>query len=947
MTSTTSSPLERAAELDVIAAAARQSSEGRGQVVIVEGPAGIGKTTMLREAQRLADGCGLLTLRARGTQLEQPIGFGQMRQLLDGFARDVLDGSDRSAAIASAVEDARGPLGLSPTALSAPTDPRDAEHALLSLVVEAARAQPLALVVDDAQWCDEPSLRVLARLAARADAMSLLVVVATRPPGDPGAAAGTDGLRDAAGAIVLRPGPLSDAAAARLVRSMTADASDEECAACQAASRGNPLFLRELARALRTSSSPDAGRVPRSIAAAVERRLASLSDAAGTLAEAVAILEPRATLARCAQLADLPWPVAVAAADELVAAAVVTHDDALVFVHPVVRSAVHDAIAPARRADLHATAAAALHEDGVELDSVAAHLLQAPARADQAVVDRLAAAAGAAMSRGATDAAIAYLRRAAAEPPSPGPGRADLLLALGHAEMTVGAMDAAENDLRRVIDAAEVEPETRLRAAMALGQVMSAGDRLAEGVRLLDAELERAGAVDDDLHGRAETVLLNVARMDADANATVATRAERLRLLVRDGGDATPEQLATAAAAEAQAGASADLTADVGRRALEGMGGRPGVDALSFGQAARALIAADRLDTAAAALRTEIDVSRRRGVRFTVGFLVAMLAEARYRAGALPEAEQLMREALSPDMRWEVGRAAMLSVLVKTLLEQGKVDEAGALITTVVLDGASAPPSQRYPVIMGLQARGRWRLATGDHTGALLDFESCGPRLAACAEPNPALVEWRSDAAWALLALGQPDRARALAADELARARTYGAARPIAIALRALAAASPPAERDAQLRTALTTLERSSARLVEAEVHADLGIALGRGAEAREHLTVALELADLCGAQPLARRARRALSRAGARPRRAARTGPAALTAAERRVVALAADGLTNRAIAEQLVVTVRTVELHLTNSYRKLGIGSRAALSRALADGAGECAGVSGTGPM
>jgi DNA-binding CsgD family transcriptional regulator len=934
MIPTPSSTLERAAELDVLATVARRSSEGQGQVVIVEGPAGIGKTTMLREARSLADGHGLRTLWACGTQLEQPIGFGQMRQLLDGLARDVLDGSGPPDSIASAVEDARGPLGLSATARTAPTDPRDAEHAVLALALELARVEPLAFVVDDAQWCDEPSLRVLARLAARADAMSLLVVVATRPPGDPGAAAGTDGLRRAAGAIVLRPDPLSDAAAARLVRSMTADASDEECADCQAASRGNPLFLRELARALRTTPSPGTGRVPRSIAAAVERRLASLSDAARGLAEAVAIFEPRATLARCAQLAGLTWPVAVAAADELVGAAVVAHEDTLVFAHPVVRSAVHDAIAPARRAGLHASAAAALHEDGVELDSVAAHLLQAPARGDATVVERLLAAARAAMGRGATDAAIAYLRRAVAEPPPPGPGRADLLLALGDAEMTVGAMDVAEDDLRRAMDAGEVEPETRLRAAVALGQVMSAGDRLAEGVRLLDAELERAGAVDDGLRARAETVLLNVARMDADANATVARRAERLRRLVREGADATPEQLATAAAAEAQAGESADRTAAVGIRALDGMAGRPGIDALSFGQAARALIAADRLDAATAALREEIDVCRRRGVRFTVGFLMAMLAEARYRAGALPEAERLMREALAPDMRWEVGRAAMLSVLAKTLLEQGKVDDAGALLATVVLDGGSAPPSQRYPVIMGLQARGRWRLASGDHVGALLDFESCGPRLEACAEPNPALVEWRSDAAWALLALGETDRARAHAADELARARTYGAARPIATALRALAAASPPAERDALLRDALTTLESSSARLVGAEVHADLGFALGRGAEAREHLTVALEFADACGAQPLARRVRRALSRAGARPRRAARTGSAALTAAERRVVTLAADGLTNRAIAEQLVVTVRTVELHLTNSYRKLGIDSRAALSRALADG-------------
>ena len=934
MTCALSSMLERAAELDVLEAAVGDARVGRGRLVVVEGSAGIGKTTMLLEASAMAAAQGLRVLRSRGTQLEQRVGFGQVRQLLEGLARDVLDGAGWSASARAAVDDARGPLGLSAAARAMPIDPRDAEHALLALVMELTRAGPLALVVDDAQWSDEPTLRVLARLAARTDTMSLLLVVATRPPGEPGTSARVAELVRASGATVLRPQPLGDAAAASLVRSITPDASDAECDACRAASRGNPLFLRELARALRAPAPPGPGRVPPSIAAAVDRRLAALTGAARALGEAVAIFEPRATPARAARLAGLAWDDAVVAADELVAASVLDHGDALVFVHPVVRSAVQDAIAPARRADLHAAAAAILHEDGAQAEVVAAHLLEAPARGDAAVVDRLAAAAHAALDRGAPETAIACLRRAVAEPPAPGPGRAGLLLALGQAEMLTGSTPDAETDLRRAMDAADgMAPETRLRAAMALGQLMSADDRLTEGVGLLDAELERAGDVDDGLRTRVETILLNVARMDADANATAAHRAERLRRLVHGGGAATPEQLATVAAVEAQAGTSAARTAEVGMRALDQMAGTPGVDALSFGQAARALIAADRLDEATAALRAEIDVSRRRGVRFTIAFLVAMLAEARYRAGALPDAERFMREALAPDLQWEVGRPAMLSVLVKALLEQGKVDDAGALIATVDLDSASATPSQRYPVIMGLQARGRWRLATGDDAGALIDFQRCGPRLEACAEPNPALVEWRSDAAWALLAVGEDDRAHALAADELARARTYGAARPIAIALRALAAASPPAERIALLREALTILERSSARLVRAEVHADLGLALGRGAEAREHLTAALEAADAAGAQPLARRVRRALSRAGARPRRAARTGPAALTSAERRVADLAADGLTNSAIAEQLVVTIRTVELHLTNSYKKLGISSRAALARALAD--------------
>jgi DNA-binding CsgD family transcriptional regulator len=498
--------------------------------------------------------------------------------------------------------------------------------------------------------------------------------------------------------------------------------------------------------------------------------------------------------------------------------------------------------------------------------------------------------------------------------------------------MLIGSMAEAEADLCRALEGVgDTAPALRLQTAMGLAQVLSSGDRLTEGVALLDAELSRAAAVDDDLRARAETVLLNAARMDAAANATAAPRADRLRRLVLDGGDATPEQLAAVAASEAQAGISAQRTAEIGIRALEQMSARPDLDTLSYGHAARALIAADRLDEATAALDRGLEISRRRGVRFTAVFLVAILAEARYRAGALADAERLMREALASDAQWGIGRPAMLSVLIQALLDQGRTEAAGELAAGMMLDATTAAPAHRYPRIMGLQARGRWRLAAGDAAGALLDYERCQTGLVACAEPNPALVEWRSDAAWALLALGNHDRSRALADKELALARNYGAARPIGIALRARAAAGSPTERIALLREAVVTLDRSPARLVRAQVLIDLGLALERGPEARERLTAALELADACGAQPLVRRARRALSRTGARPRRTARSGPASLTAAERRVADLAAAGLTNPAIAARLVVTVRTVELHLTNTYRKLGITSRAALTRAL----------------
>ena len=379
----------------------------------------------------------------------------------------------------------------------------------------------------------------------------------------------------------------------------------------------------------------------------------------------------------------LEWDTAVEAADDLIGAAVLEHGSELVFVHPVVRTAVQDAIAPARRGDLHGSAAGILLVDGAELDAVASHLLQSPPRGDPGVVDQLAAAARASLASGAPEEAIACLRRALAEPPLTAPGRVELSLTLGHAEMLTGAMADAELDLRRALDGAgDTAPALRLQTAIALGQVLAAGDQLAEGVDLIDAELSRAASVDGELRARAETVLLNAARMDARATAATAERGDRLRRFVLGGGDATPEQLATVAAAEAQAGISAQRTASVALRALERMGEHPDdIDTLGYGHAARALIAADRLEEATAALRLGLQASRRRGLRFTAVFLVALLGEARYRAGALPDAERLIREVLAPDAHWEIGRPAMLSILIKALLEQGHTDEAGALVS--------------------------------------------------------------------------------------------------------------------------------------------------------------------------------------------------------------------------------------------------------------------------
>ena len=198
-------------------------------------------------------------------------------------------------------------------------------------------------------------------------------------------------------------------------------------------------------------------------------------------------------------------------------------------------------------------------------------------------------------------------------------------------------------------------------------------------------------------------------------------------------------------------------------------------------------------------------------------------------------------------------------------------------------------------------------------------------------EPNPAAVDWRSQAALSYAALDQPDVARALAEDEVELARRFGAPRATGIALRTLGVVGDELE---HLADAVDVLAASPARLEHARALADLGVALRhrrRLVEAREPLRQALDLAIRCDAAPLAERARTELLIA-ARPRRPQLSGAAALTTNERRVAGLAAEGRSNREIAQALHVSHKTVEKHLTAAYRKLGVGARRDLPGALA---------------
>jgi DNA-binding CsgD family transcriptional regulator len=267
--------------------------------------------------------------------------------------------------------------------------------------------------------------------------------------------------------------------------------------------------------------------------------------------------------------------------------------------------------------------------------------------------------------------------------------------------------------------------------------------------------------------------------------------------------------------------------------------------------------------------------------------------------------------------------------LVRGLLEHDQPDEAEEVLARVEREVPSAG------IFAAWQHEGCGRLAAhrGDHERALNEFLACGELVDGILLTNPTMFHWRSEAGLAALRLGQRDRARELIEDELARAERFGAPRGIGVARRASALLERGARCEGELRVAAELLGGCGARVDHAHTLVELGGAIrreGRPSDARETLREAIRLAESVGALTAARRGREELQRAGGRaPSRSESAG--ALTPSELRVAELAAAGRTNREIANELFVTVKAVEWHLGNAYRKLDIRGRGDLAGAL----------------
>jgi tetratricopeptide (TPR) repeat protein len=883
--------LEREAELaavdDALAALTGADGPARGGLLAIAGPAGLGKTSLMREVRTRAAARGCTVLSARGGDQEQQVAFHVARQLLQPRLAGGTDAEVRET-LGSWYGIVGPALGLCTADGPAP-DPQGLRDGLDWVLTHlAVQLAPAVLVLDDAHWADPQSLNWLAAFAPRADELDLLIVVAYRPDELPPGAEAFRGLPGRAGNRPIGLEPLTEAAIAQLVRdAVGAHADDAFCRECWSVTSGNPFEAVELtAKVLDRGLRPDgaSAHLLRDLAAAVKgagliTRLERLGPATVRLAWAAAVLGTEVRPALAATVAGLGREAAADCADRLREARILTGSRTLEWVHPLIATAVYRAIPDAVRVALHGQAAWAVVDAGLGPTAAARHLLETHPEGDPWVVHQLRAAAREMLRAGAPEAARSLLARALREPPPPDE-RAAVLYELGCSSQLLEPSTTV-NHLRAALEEPIDDPELRDGILFRLSQCLAHSDRLSEAAEVVGHAARTATSARTRLRMQSEQFMWDAFRADEPDSPSRSRRLTRLadRLTGRD---LTERYIIGLRAWDATL--RGEHTSTVLRhagRALEG--GLPWADD-SRGFEVPVLVAmtyvyADRPDRAEELFETGIaDFERQgwRGAHLSFGYLLH--GYLRYRCGRLAEAEALARDGLRLADR--VGRGTpvqwySVAVLVQILLARGRTEEATALAAEYAFR-EPFPAAVTFPDAQAVH--GELLLARGLHQEAAAELSAVGRRLDPRGMRNPAWCPWQLD-----LALAErhhaPRQARRNALDAVARARQFGADSAIGQALRV--AAEVVGDTDEGLRLLAEAVDRLTGSPSAYQLACALvahGAALrrtGAATAAAGELDRGLAAAVDCGADGLAERARAEIAALLPRPGAAPRTAPA------------------------------------------------------------------------
>ncbi|MFJ6569616.1 LuxR C-terminal-related transcriptional regulator [Streptomyces sp. NPDC091292] len=876
--------------------------------------------------------CGLLERSRELGLLELAV-----REVADGGSATVVvhgrPGTGRSAVLAEAAALARR-AGLRVVTPPVRPDPAEAARGL--------RDTPVAVVVDDARGA--PVVDPSGSLCCRADHPPLLRVIAVTGPDVlvgptatvPSARSARSGRSARAGRYELALRPLSaDAVRVLLAAAYGEDAAEPLVPTAVAATGGNPAVLcATLRRWPAPAPSPDA---LAALADQVGRHhlrsaLARTSEGTVALVAASALAAGDLSFGQVCELAGIPsarreWARAESAGTGLLAPGALAPDSRPLLYDPLVAERVLGLLDDGRRRELHERAVRLARRD--RLPEPVVGRLVARTRLTGPWVPGALYAAGTHARRSGDAAAAVTLLEQAVDRGADGGLRSDVLLELARAQSSLRP-EAADRGFRRVL--AETSAPDRSAARLLAADLLTLRGGGSDVATALGPAAARDGMCPAErraLLGLRELALESGTSAPGAVTSAVATSGT-VASGAADSGVLAPGD-AVEAAAVAWRHCLAGRGIDEARRLAGAV--LTGTEAGLFTPrlvAARVLTVTEDVDLARDGLRRVEAEARQRGVGSAIGQALLNLAELALRTGAPDEAGDRLAEAVAevPRRHWHprmLPRLTALEALVA--LESGRPDLAERTVS-------GAPPDRHEHSLGRTQlqfVRGVVALRAGRIPEATAQLRECGRILPALGCANPAVLPWRPLLGLAQAA-GNPEAAAHDLAESLAAARAWGA--PAAIGAvhlwTGLALGGPTAL--GHLRSSVRVLTGTGARRQHTRAVAELAAALldaGRSAEGRRLLDEAVAAGRAAGDRPVPR-ADEVAARFAALPR----SSRALLSPAQLRVALLAADGRSNKEISAELSVSVRTVELRLTHTYRALGIGGRADLAVVLGHG-------------
>ncbi len=920
--------IERKSEFDYLENLFSETDSGNGRIALVNGAVASGKTELLRTfaEQRAREGAVVLTVtgdRDRGSRA-----YGSLQQLAGDLPLPQARTQELTRLIA---------WPSNGNDLSSPLRSFDIANIVLELALELSEKAPLLITVDDAQHVDASSMECLLHIANHTRSARIMLLMAELVHGRSVHPSYRIELVRQVNFRRLGLAPLSEEGVSQLLaQHLDPDAVARLTAGCHTITRGNPLLVRALIED--QLDWPEPGPDTRPVVGdafrhAVLTCLRRSGPEVLALACVVSVLGPDSTVDRLGRLVHRKPADVERALQALRTVGFLNGND---FRDPSFREAVIDCMEPADLAKLHAMAARVLHADEAGADQVAHHLIAAGGEPDDWTVEQLLQAAKEGLGADNAGRAVEYLEHALAGR-ADGPQGATLRTLLLRAELRAGPA-TADRHLTRLCEherAGELDTE---QSVFLLHCLLWAG-RHQEAEPILD----RLGR--EYPHGQAHpsSALTNVGHFLRHAHPALSKRWAEVSGAPAGEAAAPARWPATASEALITVLGGADETGSAST--AESVLQATPLDDLTIEpvwSALRTLIYADRLETASRWCDALLAESKARGVAWWQAVFSACEADIALRYGELSKASSYARGAIAAvgAEGWGVAIGIPLAVLVR--------------VATVIGDHEAVREYLRQPVpeemyrsgycLPYLRARGRYCLANGRVEAALADFQRCRELMEAWGFEAPTLAPWRIDAAEAHLRLGNVDKARELAKEQLDHPR-FRSPRVRGASMRMLAATTDVSSRLTMLKETVEVLHASGDRLELAQALFDLSRthqAMKQFAKARMVLLRARRLGQACrlemtpprgsgepkpapAAEPVAARAIQGKAVAEV-PAAATQNKQmlSILTSSEYRVATLASFGYTNQEISTKLHVTPSTVEQHLTKVFRKLKVSKR-----------------------